>query len=471
MSFRALALGAMIIGAGSAMAADLRPDQRAFRDLYKELVETNTTQSSGSCTQAAAQLAARLKAAGYPDSDLTLFSVPEFPKDGGLVAVLPGTDPAAKAVLLLAHLDVVEAKREDWVRDPFTLVEEDGKRYGRGTLDDKAQAAIWSDTLIRLRAEGVKPRRTLKMALTCGEEGGPFNGAAWLTQNKRALIDAEFALNEGGFGLLDGQGKPSAIVMEVGEKSYRDYQLEVTNPGGHSSRPVKENAIYRLARALTAIDGYVFPIQFTDSSRAYFTAIGRQQAAKGNRQVADAIAAMLKTPADLRAAELVAGFDPSWNGTLRTTCVATMIEGGHAQNALPQRARANINCRIFPGTSGEQVRAQLASVVKDPAVSVTMTTPEEPAPPVSPMTANIIEPVNRLLAEMWPGLPVLPILQAGATDGRYLNNAGIPTYGIDANFVDTEINHIHGLNEYVAVDSLMKDRDFLYRLVKGYIGS
>jgi acetylornithine deacetylase/succinyl-diaminopimelate desuccinylase-like protein len=463
-------IGAAVFGASLAQAADRTADQQAFRALYQQLVETNTTASSGSCTQAAAQLADHLKAAGYPDSDLTLFSTPEYPKDGGLVAVLPGTDKKAKAILLLAHIDVVEAKREDWVRDPFTLVEEDGKFYGRGTTDDKTQAAIWTDTLIRFRQEGFKPKRTVKMALTCGEESGGsrFNGARWLAQNKRDLIDAEFALNEGAGGLLDADGKPSAITIQAGEKTYRDYRLEVTNPGGHSSRPVKDNAIYHLAHALVAVENHAFPIQLVDASRAYFTGLAKQQAAKGNQDVADAMTAMLKDPANLKAAELVASRDPSWNATLRTTCVATMLDGGHAPNALPQRAGANINCRIFPGVSGETVRAELAAAINDPAIKITMTTPDEPAASAPPLTPKIIGPAEKLMAEMWPGVPVLPILQAGATDGRYLIVAGIPTYGIDGSFLDTSLNHIHGLNEYAGVDQLYKDRDFLYRLVKVY---
>jgi len=474
MKLKGILLGASLFGAFAANAADLRPDQVEFRSLYKELVETNTAASTGSCTLAAERMAARLKAAGYPDSDLTLFSDPQFPKDGGLVAVLHGSDAKAKGVLLLAHIDVVEAKREDWVRDPFTLVEEDGKFYGRGTTDDKTQAAIWTDTLVRLKKEGFKPKLTLKMALTCGEEGGGggrFNGAKWLTEHKRDLIDADFAVNEGAAGLLDENGKPSVITIQAGEKSYHDYRLEVTNAGGHSSRPVKDNAIYHLAHALVGVENHAFPVQFSDGSRAYFQGLAKQQAAKGNKDVADAMTAMLKEPADLKAAEFVASKDPLWNATLRTTCVATMLDGGHATNALPQRAGANINCRVFPGISGEQIRTELAAAINDPAVKVTevgmgMNDPVSPPPPLTP---KVVGPAETLMAEMWPGVPVLPVLQAGATDGRYLNAAGIPTYGIDGSFLDAELNHIHGLNEYAGVESLYKDRDFLYRLVKTYI--
>jgi acetylornithine deacetylase/succinyl-diaminopimelate desuccinylase-like protein len=471
MKLRGTLLGAALLGALAANAAEPRPDQLEFRALYKELVETDTAASTGSCTLAAERMAARLKAAGYSDSDLTLFSDPQFPKDGGLVAVLRGSDSKAKGVLLLAHIDVVEARREDWVRDPFTLIEEDGKFYGRGTTDDKTQAAIWTDTLVRLKKQGFKPKVTLKMALTCGEEGGGggrFNGARWLTQNRRDLIDADFALNEGAGGLLDETGKPSVITIEAGEKTYRDYRLEVTNAGGHSSRPVKDNAIYHLAHALVAIENHAFPVQFTEGSRAYFQGLAKQQAEKGNKEVADAMLAMLKEPPDLKAAELVASRDPSWNATLRTTCVATMLDGGHAPNALPQRAGGNVNCRIFPGVTGEQIRSELAAAINDPAVKVTQVTPEEPVGAAPPLTQKVVGPAEKLMAEMWPGVPVLPVLQAGATDGRYLNAAGIPTYGIDGSFLDRELNHIHGLNEYAGVDSLYKDRDFLFRLVKIY---
>jgi len=471
MKLKGILLGAGLFGALTANAAEPRPDQLEFRALFKELVETNTAASTGSCTLAAERMAARLKAAGYPDSDLTLFSDPQFPKDGGLVAVLHGTDSKAKGVLLLAHIDVVEAKREDWVRDPFTLIEEDGKFYGRGTTDDKTQAAIWTDTMVRLKREGFKPKVTLKMALTCGEEGGGggrFNGAKWLTEHKRDLIDADFAVNEGAAGLLDENGKPSVITIQAGEKTYRDYRLEVTNPGGHSSRPVKDNAIYHLAHALVAVENHSFPVQFSEGSRAFFTGVAKQQADKGNKDVADAMLAMLKDPTDAKATDLVASKDPSWNGTMRTTCVATLLDGGHATNALPQRAGANINCRIFPGISGEQIRGELAAAINDPAVKVSQVTPEDPVGAAPPLTPKVVDPAKKLMAEMWPGVPVLPILQAGATDGRYLNAAGIPTYGIDGSFPDPELNHIHGLNEYAGVESLYKDRDFLYRLVKIY---
>jgi acetylornithine deacetylase/succinyl-diaminopimelate desuccinylase-like protein len=463
---------AAAFAAFSALAAppqDTPAGEQRFRALYKELVETNTTLSAGNCTLAAERMAARLKAAGFPESDLHLFTAPGHPKEGGLVAVFPGRDPKLKAILLLAHIDVVEAKREDWTRDPFTLVEENGSFYARGASDDKAEAAIWVDTLIRYRAENYQPRRTLKVALTCGEEtAGAFNGAEWLTQNRRDLIDAAFALNEGANGELDAAGHRVALEVEAGEKFPQNYRLEVTNKGGHSSRPVKDNAIYHLAAAVTRIGAYEFPAQFTDANRAYFAGMAKLQAAKGETDVANAMNAFLKNPADTQALALVSAKDPSWNATLRTTCVATMLDAGHATNALPQRARANINCRIFPGVSAESVRAKLAELVADPAVSVTLLETRGPTAAPPPLTPAVMGPIEKLTAEFWPGVPVLPILQAGATDGEFTNAAGIPTFGVEPVFMGPDLGNIHGLNEYVGVKSLLEGREFLYRLVKIY---
>ena len=440
-----------------------------FRELYKELVETNTTLSSGSCTLAAERMAARLKAAGFPDSDLHPFAAPDHPKEGGLVAIYPGRDKKAKAILLLAHIDVVEAKREDWTRDPFKLVEENGNFYARGSVDDKAEAAIWVDTLVRYKKENFKPRRTLKLALTCGEEtAGAFNGAQWLTQNQRELIDAEFAINEGAWGELDAQGNKVVMQIQAGEKFPQNYRLEATNRGGHSSRPIKDNAIYHVANALTKVEAYEFPAMFTDASRAYFTGIAKIQAAKGNQDVAAAMTSLVKDPNDTKSIALVSEKDPSWNATMRTTCVATMLEGGHATNALPQRARANVNCRIFPGVSAESVQHKLEELIGDPAVKVTMTESRGPTPPPPPLTPKVLGPFEKLTSQFWPGLPVLPLLQAGATDGEFTNAVGIPTYGLMPVFAGPDLGNIHGLNEYVGVQTLLEGRDFLYRLVKVY---
>ncbi len=460
------------LAAFSAFAAppqDTPAGEQRFRELYKELVETNTTLSAGNCTLAAQRMAARLKAAGFPDSDLHPFAAPDHPKEGGLVAIFPGKDPKLKAILLLAHIDVVEAKREDWTRDPFKLVEENGYFYARGASDDKAEAAIWVDTLIRYKTEKYQPRRTLKLALTCGEEtAGAFNGADWLTRNRRDLIDAAFALNEGADGELDASGNRIALEVEAGEKFPQNYRLEVTNKGGHSSRPVKDNAIYHLAAALMRISAYDFPAQFTDANRAYFTGMAKILAAKGDTETANAMNAFLKSPNDTQALALVSAKDPSWNATLRTTCVATMLEAGHATNALPQRARANVNCRIFPGVTAETVRAKLEELAADPAVKISSPETRGPTASPPPLTPAVMAPIEKLTAEFWPGVPVLPVLQAGATDGEFTNAVGIPTFGLEPVFMGPDLGNIHGLNEYVGVKSLLEGREFLYRLIKIY---
>jgi acetylornithine deacetylase/succinyl-diaminopimelate desuccinylase-like protein len=469
---RFLALTAACVACAAAYPSipqDTAAGELRFRELYKELVETNTSLSVGSCTLAGERMAARLKAAGFPDSDLHPFAAPDHPKEGGLIAIYPGREPKLKAILLLAHIDVVEAKREDWTRDPFTLVEENGSFYARGAMDDKAEAAIWVDTLIRYRTEHYTPRRTLKVALTCGEEtAGAFNGAKWLSKNRRDLIDAAFALNEGAWGELDAAGHRVSHNVQAGEKIAQNYRLEVTNPGGHSSRPIKNNAIYHLAAAVTRIAAYDFPVQFNDANRAYFAGMAKVQSAKGETEAAGAMNAFLRDPNDARAIELVAAKDSSWNATLRTTCVATLLDAGHATNALPQRARANINCRIFPGVSPDSVRAKLEELVADPEVKVTMPDEVDPTSPPPPLTPAVLGPIEKLTAEFWPGVPVLPILQPGATDGRFTNAVGIPTYGVEPVFLGPDLGHIHGLNEYVGVKSLLEGREFLYRLVKIY---
>ena len=453
----------------TAASPQVSPGEQRFRELYKELVETNTSLSAGSCTLAARRMAERLKSAGFADSQLHLFSTAEHPQEGGLVAIYPGREAQLKGILLLAHLDVVEAKREDWTRDPFKLVEENGNFYARGAVDDKSEGAIWVDTLMRFSEEHYRPLRTVKLALTCGEEtAGAFNGAQWLSENQRELIDAAFAINEGARGELDAAGHRVALEVQAGEKTAQNFRLEVTNPGGHSSLPVKDNAVYHLAAALLKISDYTFPPQFTDANRAYFTGMAKIQAARGDMAVANAMQSLVRNPTDSQAIELVSAKDPSWNSTLRTTCVATMLDAGHATNALPQRARATVNCRIFPGVASETVRTKLEELVADPAVKVTTLEQRSATPPPPPLTPQILRPVEKLAAQFWPGVPVLPILQPGATDGRFLNAVGIPTYGIEPLFLGPDFGHIHGLNEYIGVKSLMECRDFLYRLVKVY---
>jgi acetylornithine deacetylase/succinyl-diaminopimelate desuccinylase-like protein len=442
-------------------AAQTRPDQKAFFGLYKELVETNTTLSSGSCTQAAAQIATRLKAAGFADTDLTPFSVPEHPKEGGLVAVLKGSDAKARPMLLLAHLDVVEAKREDWERDPFTLIEEGGWLYGRGTVDDKAQAAIWADTLIRFKQEGFRPKRTIKLALTCGEETTfAWNGAQWLAQNKPELIAAQFVFNEGGGGRIGPDGKRQLLAVQVGEKAAQNYTLLATNPGGHSSQPVPDNAIYELADAVQRIRGYEFPVKFTDTTRAFFTKTAPTLPAPAR----DAVTRLLANPNDAEADALLSR-DKAMHSTLRTTCVATLLNAGHAENALPQRATANVNCRIFPGESVDQTLAKLQELA-GPKVKVSANQPVRPTAVPTPLDPKLIGPMEQLAAKHFPGVPTVPLMSTGATDGIFFQAIGIPVYGVPGTFVEANGSGTHGLNERIAVASLYDGRDYMYDLVK-----
>jgi acetylornithine deacetylase/succinyl-diaminopimelate desuccinylase-like protein len=469
----AAALAALIVVAMSIGSAHGRsgsqqpagdPGLERFRSIYKELVETNTTLSAGDCTEAALRMSVRLKAAGYPAEDMKIFVPEGHPKEGGLIAVLHGTDPNAKAILMLAHVDVVEAKREDWTRDPFKLVEEGGYFYARGAADMKAQAAIWVDNMIRYREEGFKPKRSIKLALTCGEEtNSALNGAGWIAKNERQAIDAEFAITEGTDGILDAQGHKVAFEVLAAEKTSQNYTLEATNAGGHSSRPVADNAIYHVARAVDKIGQYEFLVQLNDANRGYFSGMAKIVGGENGA----AMQAVLKNPED-RAAVAVLDKNVDWHAMLRTTCVATMFTAGHATNALPQRARANINCRIFPGVTRDAVMAQLVKVIDDPAVAISIPEVRGPIANPAPLTPQIMGPVEKVAGELWPGVPVIPALEPGASDAQFMNPAGIPTYGIEGFFVDPDGGHIHGLNERIRVASVYEGRTFLYRLVKIY---
>lgn len=463
----ALAVGALIAGPVAAQVptgkmGPLRPDQQRFFELYKELVETDTSVTTGSCTQAAGQIAARLKAAGFADDQITLFSVPEHPKEGGLVAVYPGTSSTLKPILLLAHIDVVAAKRADWVRDPYTLVEENGYYYARGIADDKMMAATWADTLIRFKQAGYKPARTVKIALTCGEETDTaFNGAQYLANHKRDLIDAAFALNEGGGGDTDGKGHLVAQSIQVGEKTYQDYKLVATNPGGHSSQPVRDNAIYAMSEALLKVGGHEFPTEFNDTTRAFFARAG----AARKDELGAAMAALAKDPGDARA-EAIVNTDKGFHSMLRTTCVATMINGGHAVNALPQRVEANVNCRIFPGHTPAEIKHALVGVIGNPAISIDLARKDKPLAKSPALDPAIIGPMEKLSAKYFPGVPVIPSMSTGATDGLYMSAVGIPTYGVPGMWGDPDGNGAHGLNERLEVRSVYVGRDYLFDLVK-----
>jgi acetylornithine deacetylase/succinyl-diaminopimelate desuccinylase-like protein len=456
----AAALSALAATSAKAQSAD----ETAFRGLYKELVEINTTASVGSCTAAAEAMGARLKAAGFPEADVKVLAPAEHPKFGALVATLRGKDPKAGAILLLAHIDVVEAKREDWVRDPFKLVEEDGYFYARGASDDKAMAAIFTDSLVRYKKEGFQPKRDIKLALTCGEEGGPFNSVPWLLEKYPETMKADFALNEGDDSQLDEKGQPRLLGIQVGEKVYMDYNLEVTNAGGHSSRPIKDNAIYHLANGLARLGAYDFPIALNDATKGYY-----EQNAKiePDPEVAGAMRAMVKDPNDAAAAAILAR-DPGRNSMMRTTCVATMVDAGHAPNALPQRAKANVNCRILPGNDPKVIRDQLEKVVADPAIKITLAADPDPVSPPPPLTPKIMAPATKVATKIWPGVPFIPAMLTGATDGRFTNAAGVPTYGLSGLMAGADGDHIHGLDERIQVKALMNGRQFLYEVVKLY---
>lgn len=447
--------------AGPALAQSRQPGEAEFRSLFKEMVETDTSLTTGSCTALAEKLAVRFKAAGYADDDITLFSVPEAPKDGGIVVHLKGSDARRKPMLLLGHLDVVAAKPEDWTRSPFTLIEENGYFYGRGTFDDKAQASIWADLLIRMKQAGKPPKRTIKLALTCGEETTyAFNGADWLAKNRPELIMAEFALNEGGGGRYGANGKPQGLAVQVGEKTVQNFWLEATNPGGHSSVPRPDNAITDLARAVVAVNTHEFPVQFTDTTRAYFEGM----AAVLPDPVGPAMRRLLANPQDTEADRIVS-LDPTNHSVLRTTCVATLLEAGHAENALAQRARANVNCRMFPGTDPNVLKADLDRVVGNPKVVISLKPPVRPLAQPTPLNPAIIGPMRSLAERHFPGVPMLAMMSTGATDAIFITPLGIPVYGAPGLMIDPDGNGIHGLNERIKVESLMKGRDYLSDLV------
>jgi acetylornithine deacetylase/succinyl-diaminopimelate desuccinylase-like protein len=447
----------------TAASRQARAGEAEFRELYKELVEINTTLSVGSCTDASKAMKARLVAAGYAERDLHVIVPPEFPQQGNLVAQLTGTDPSLKPLLLLAHIDVVEANRADWERDPFKLVEENGFFYARGSADDKAMAAVFADMLVRYKRENYQPRRTIRMALTCGEETpNVFNGVNYLLEKHRDLIDAAFALNEGGGGRYDQQtGEYKYVAVLAAEKLYQDFTLTTTNPGGHSSRPMPTNAIYQLGRALAKIEAYSFPIEFNEVSRGYFDRFGKLE---GGTKGADMVAAAKGDEGAIARLRQ----DPSANAILHTNCVATQVQGGHAPNALPQRATANVNCRIFPGHDPAQIKAELVRVIADTGVSVEFQAPPEKPGPPPLMSREVLGPIEALTRDMFPDVPVVPTMASGATDCRFLTPSGIPCYGVSGMLSDGATSNAHGLNERIRVQTLIEGREFLYRLTKAY---
>lgn len=439
------------------LAADASADQKLFREIYQELVEINTTHSAGDNTKAANAMARRLRDAGFAAADIQVFE--PFPRKGNLVLRYRGSGDR-KPMLLLAHLDVVEARREDWTSDPFKLQESGGYFTARGSIDDKAMAASFVSVLGQLRREGYTPRRDIILALTSDEERGdvPSNGAFWLVNNQRALIDAEFGINEGGGGELK-DGKPHLHRIQVAEKVYVTYELETTNPGGHSAQPRPDNAIYQLTDALARIAKHEFPAKISEVTRVYFE---RSAVFASGQEAADMRAVAQAIPDMAAIARLSA--KPFYNGQLRTTCVTTMLEAGHAENALPQRARATLNCRILPNDDAAEVERAVKALAGD-KVAVRHLYPPTLSPP-SPLRADVLGAVEKLTSQMWPGVPVVPTMSAGATDSRFLRNIGIPVYGVSGLFSEPSDYRAHGLNERVPVKSLYESREFLYRLLK-----
>jgi acetylornithine deacetylase/succinyl-diaminopimelate desuccinylase-like protein len=449
----AFALSAVLAQTGS---TDLSADQRLAREIFQQLIEINTTDSVGDTTAAAKAMAERLKAAGFPDEDVNVLG--PNPRKGNLVARLRGTG-ARKPILLLAHLDVVEAKREDWSFDPFKFLEKDGYYYGRGTSDDKAMAAIFIANLIRFKKEGFKPDRDIIVALTADEEGGDFNGVEWLLKNHSQLIEAEFGINEGGGGAMRG-GKKLFNAVQASEKVYQSFLFEVKNKGGHSSRPVKENAIYQLAAALQRLAAFDFPANLNEVTRAYFDRVSKIESG----ETAAAMKGVIKNPPDARSVAYLESVS-AYNATMRTTCVATMLEAGHAENALPQTARATVNCRILPTETAEATRETLVKVVNDSRVAITPIREPKPSPP-SPLKAEVMKPIETVTQQMWPGVPVVPVMSTGATDSLFLRKAGIPVYGTSGIFGDIDDGRAHGKDERIGVKSFYEGQDYLYRLVK-----
>jgi acetylornithine deacetylase/succinyl-diaminopimelate desuccinylase-like protein len=448
-------------------AAQLDSQTRKLaHDIFQQLIEINTTDSVGSTTVAAKAMAQRLLDAGFAKQDVQVLGPNE--RKGNLVARIHGTG-AAKPILFIGHLDVVEALRTDWTTDPFKFVEQGGYYYGRGTQDMKENDAILVTTFMRLKNSGFKPDRDLILALTADEEGGKSNGVDWLLKNHRGLIDAGFVLNADSGGVDLEHGKPVSFNVEATEKLYGDYQLMATNPGGHSSLPVPDNAIYHIADALARLQAYTFPFELNPVTRAYFARMAGLE--KG--QTAADMKAILQMPPNAKAiAQLSA--TAKYNATVRTTCVATRLAGGAANNALPQTATANVNCRILPGHSREETRQQLIGIFHDPKVSVHYVTDggevqqkasDSKGVPPTDLRPEVMQPLTKLVAQMWPGIPVIPVMETGASDGKYTSEAGMPTYGLNGIAIDIDDVRAHGKDERVGVDSYYRGMEFYYRFV------
>jgi acetylornithine deacetylase/succinyl-diaminopimelate desuccinylase-like protein len=447
------------------------PAQRAeARDIFKQLIEINTTDTAkGSVTAAAKAMQKRFLDAGFAPEDMHLLG-PDPNKMNLIVRMRAASPNTEKPVLFLGHLDVVEALPSDWHTNPFEFVEKDGYFYGRGTQDMKESDAALVWTFLRLHKEGYKPKRDLILALTADEEGGKFNGPQWLVKNHRDLVDAAFVINMDAGGVELDHGRPVVADVEATEKVYADYQVTALNPGGHSSRPRPDNAIYELTTALNKLEAHSFPFELNGVTRTYFENLQKQESG----QTAEDIKAILATPPDAAAAARLSK-EPDFNSNFRTTCVATMLKAGHARNALAQTAQANVNCRIFPGHSPEEIRQELIKLFADPKLSVkyisdagvvSETAPERKAIVPPPPIKEVFDPLTRITQQIWPGVPVTPVMENGASDSIYFAQAGIPSYGYSAVALERDDDRAHGQDERIPVDSYWKSLDFFYAFTK-----
>lgn len=452
-----LALPTSLWGADSHQS--LTADQARAKAIYRELVEIDTTHSTGDTVQAAQAMAQHLLAAGFPAEDVRV--IENAPRKGNLVARLRSAAPVKPPILFLAHIDVVEADPADWTLPPFEFTERDGYFYGRGVVDDKDEAAIAVANLIKLRKAGFEPNRDIIIALTADEEGGPHNGVQYLLENHRDLVDAAFVINEGGGGALR-DGVPLVNSVQAAEKVYQSYYLEVTNKGGHSSLPREDNAIYQLAHALGEIAQFRFPVAFNEVTRTYF-----QRAADDLPSIdARALRRLLRNPSNRKLADRFVD-TPAYNSRMRTTCVATQLQAGHAENALPQRARATVNCRILPGEDPADVQATLAGVIADDEITITAVQPANPSP-ASPLSEEVMAPIQEITSDMWPNLGTTPVMSTGATDGLFFRRAGIPVYGVSGVFTDIDDVRAHGRDERILVRSFFEGLEFQERLIRAY---
>jgi acetylornithine deacetylase/succinyl-diaminopimelate desuccinylase-like protein len=462
-----LLLGTSVFIQAQALSGADQDTRKLAHDIFKQLIEINTTDSVGSVTAASEAMAKRFRDAGFAENDIQVVSSNERKKN--VVVRLHGSGKH-RPVLLIGHLDVVEAHREDWTTDPFQFVEKDGYFYGRGTTDMKDGDAIMSATLIRMKKEGYVPNRDIILALTADEEGGTANGVDWLIKNRRDLVDAEFVLNHDGGGVLMANGKATLMEVDATEKLYGDFVLTATNPGGHSSLPVPDNAIYELSDALTRVAHFQFPLELNNVTRAYYERMSHFEL--GQRGVD--MKAILNTPPDLEAAGRLSK-DAIDNSLLHTTCVATRLNGGHANNALPQRAQANVNCRIEPGHSLEEVRQTIEKAVADPKIKVQFRenngqlldhgSDRHSYVPPAPRQ-EVFGALDKIVSVMWPGIPVLPAMSTGASDGVYTNAAGMPTYAVSGVAYDRDDIRAHGRDERERADAFYRGVDFYYYFLK-----